>query len=178
MKKNTQEEGSGPKCVNLQTSENRLSGVTRGQVLWQITTDVLHNNFLLEISCSERLGGDRPLAREAYQAQRCGDGGVGASAWGWGPIHLGDGSDPPWASGGLHAPLYPWKVPVRHTATPWGVAFGASTQPQRPAHTALPGLSQALGREMRFFSTSDRALVSPFAVRPGQVRRNNLTSQL
>lgn len=72
MKKNTQEEGSGPKCVNLQTSENRLSGVTRGQVLWQITTDVLRNNFLLGISCSERLGGDRPLVREANQAQRCG----------------------------------------------------------------------------------------------------------
>ena len=97
------------------------------------------------------------------------DGGVGASALGWGPIHLGDGSDPPRASGGLRAPLCPWRVPVRHTATPWGVAFWASTQPQRPAHTALPGLSQALGREMRFFSTSDRALVSPFAVWPGQV---------
>ena len=106
MKKNTQEEDSGLKCVNLQTSENRLSSVTRGQVLWQITTDVLRNNFLLEISCSERLEGDRPLVRGAHQAQRCGDSGVGASAWGWGPIRLGGGSDPPRVSGGLRASLY------------------------------------------------------------------------
>ena len=62
----------------------------------------------------------------------------------------------------------PWRVPVRHTATPWGVAFGTSAQPQRPAHIALPGLSQALGREMRFFPQVTGLLCLPLQCGPAR----------
>lgn len=87
------------------------------------------------------------------------------------------GSHPP---GGVARPsqplgphLYPWRVPVRHSYTLGQLGRQPSRRDQLTG--LLPGLSQALGRKMRFFPqvTGLLCLCLCSAARPGP-QENNL----